>query len=77
MALTSENRIDIIQHVATLREYKDGSTLELNKVQQGQYPEKWDIRRWHPDEDGTKRPGRGVFLSDYELEELKAVLMEQ
>lgn len=76
MALTNENRIDITQHVATLREYRDGSTLELNRVQQGGYPEKYDIRRWHPDETGTKRPGRGVFLSDYELEELKAVLVD-
>lgn len=76
MAFTEENRIDIIQHVATLREYRDGSTLELNRVQQGQYPEKYDIRRWHIGEDGVKRPGRGVFLSDYELEELKAVLID-
>ena len=76
MGLTEENKIEITQRIAVLREYKDGGTLELNLVQQGQYPEKYDIRRWHIGEDGVKRPGRGVFLSDYELEELKAVLID-
>lgn len=76
MALTEGNRIRIIQHIATLREYRDGSTLELNITQQGSYPEKYDLRRWHRDEDGIKNPGRGVFLSEYELEELKAVLTD-
>ena len=77
MPLTEKTRIDIIQHIAVLREYRDGSTLELNIVQQGGYPEKWDIRRWHPDEAGKKCPGRGVMLDTREMEELKAVLMEQ
>lgn len=76
MGLTEENKIEIIQHIATLREYRDGGTLELNRVQQGKYPEKYDIRRWHIGENGEKYPGRGVFLNDSELEELKAVLVE-
>lgn len=76
MGLTEDTRIDIIQPVAVLREYRNGSTLELNVVEQGGR-ERWDIRRWHFSEDGTKCPGRGIFFSLAELETLKAVLVEQ
>ena len=74
--LTSKN-VDVIAHIAVLREYKDGSTLELNRTQQEGKPEKWDLRRWHIDElTGKKSPGRGVLLSDKEMNELKAILDE-
>ena len=68
--------IELVAHIAVLREYKDGSTLELNKTKQGSYPVKWDLRRWHIDEAGQKNPGRGILLNDRELDELKAVLNE-
>ena len=77
MALTSETKIEVIQHIGVLRTYRNGATLEVNIVKQGSYPEKWDIRRWHLDENGTKCPGRGVFLDGGEIEELKALLDEQ
>lgn len=68
--------VDIIAHIAVLNTYKDGATLELNRTQQGDHPERWDLRRWHIAEDGTKNPGRGVLMNDKELDELKAVLNE-
>lgn len=68
--------VEVVAHIAVLREYKDGSTLELNRTQQGSNPEKWDLRRWHKDEAGRKSPGRGILLNDRELDELKAVLNE-
>ena len=76
MGLSEETKIEILLHIATLREYRDGTTLELNRVQKGRYPERYDIRRWHIGEDGAKYPGHGIFLNDYELEELKAVLLD-
>ena len=66
--------VEIVAHIAVLREYKNGSTLEFNRTQQGSNPEKWDLRRWHKDENGRKVPGRGILLNDLELNELKAVL---
>ena len=68
--------VEIVAHIAVLRDYKDGSTLELNRTKQGKYPEKWDLRRWHKDETGRKFPGRGILLNDRDLDELKAVLNE-
>ena len=68
--------VEVIAHIATLREYKNGTTLELNRTQQEGKPETWDLRRWHIDEAGRKSPGRGILLNDRELDELKAVLNE-
>ena len=68
--------IEIVEHIAILRTYDNGSTLELNKTQQGSYPIKWDLRRWHNDLHGGKAPGRGVVFNDYEMKALKGVLAE-
>ncbi len=68
--------VKVLAHIAVLREYKDGSTLELNRTQQENYPEKWDLRRWHIDAKGKKKPGRGIILDDREIYELKAILEE-
>lgn len=77
MERLTNKEVEIVAHIAVLREYKDGSTLELNRTQQGTNPEKWDLRRWHIDElTGKKSPGRGILLNDRELDELKAVLNE-
>ena len=68
--------VKVLAHIAVLRKYKDGSTLELNRTQQDNHPEKWDLRRWHIDAKGKKNPGRGIILDDQEIYELKAILEE-
>ena len=70
------NNVEIIAHIAILHTYQNGSTLELNRTQQGNYPERWDLRRWHLNEDGTRSPGRGILLNDKELDELKYAINE-
>ena len=76
MERTTNCSVEIIAHIAVLYTYKDGTTLELNRTQQGTLPERWDLRRWHIGEDGKKSPGRGILLNDRELDELKAELNE-
>lgn len=67
---------EVTAHIATLSENKRGGSLELNKTRFPGKQEKWDLRRWYQDENGKKRMGKGITLSDLEFEELKAVLMD-
>jgi len=76
MERLTKNDIQVIMHIAELGQYRDGTTLELNRTQQRNYPERWDLRRWHLDENGNKVPGKGICLNDKEMEELKAILDE-
>ena len=71
-----KGEIFILQHIAELRKYKNGTTLELNYTQQGNFPAGYDIRRWHLDETGKKQPGVGISLSETEFAELQAVISE-
>lgn len=64
----------VTKHVETLSENKRGGTLELNRTQCAGYPEKWDIRRWYIDENGEKRMGKGISLTDEEMDILHTAL---
>lgn len=77
MEYIADKDLKIVAHLAILREYKNGSTFELNKTKQDGKPEKWDLRRWHIDKaSGKKLPGRGIPMDDMDMMELKAVLDE-
>ena len=77
MEYITDNGFEIVSHLAILREYKNGSTLEFNKTKHDGKPEKWDLRRWHIDETtGCRTPGRGILLDDRDMQELKAILDE-
>ena len=67
---------EVTAHIAVLSTNKRGGSLELNKTKVTGYPEKWDLRRWYKDENGERKPGKGITLSDLEFEEMKAVLMD-
>lgn len=67
---------EVTAHIAVLSTNKRGGSLELNKTKVAGYPEKWDLRRWYKDENGERKPGKGLTLSDLEFEEMKAVLMD-
>lgn len=68
--------LEVTAHIAELSKSRTGGTLELNKTRFDDKPERWDLRRWYLADDGTKCAGRGVTLSDYEFEQLKAVMMD-
>ena len=70
----TRHNIEVIQHIAVLRKYKGGGTLELNITTQDDHPEKWDLRRWWAEESGDKIPGRGITLDEAELAALRKAL---
>lgn len=66
-----EVRFDIVETIGVLSESEKGWTKELNLVSwEGRAP-KYDIRSWSPDH---RRMGKGVTLSEDELQNLRDVL---
>jgi hypothetical protein len=61
----------IVRRIATIKEWST-TTLELNIVKWGDGPEKYDLRRWDGDS-----PGRGLTLTEEDLEELFNVIGEE
>jgi|GEM_PF-6402551 hypothetical protein len=65
-----DNKADFTYHIqekiATISKKLNGETLELNKIQYGNYNAKFDLRRWSGD-----IMYKGVTLSDDELKALK------
>ena len=54
-----------------LSENAKGWTKELNKVSWNEREPKYDLREWNPDH---SRMGKGITLTDEEVETLKAIL---
>jgi hypothetical protein len=66
-------KFDIIQHIAVLSKGQKGWNKELNLISWNGYPPKYDLRDW--DSTHTKM-GKGITISDSELQELYKVLHE-
>jgi hypothetical protein len=64
-------KFNIIQHIAVLSKGQKGWNKELNLISWNGYPAKYDIRDW--DSTHTKM-GKGITISDSELQELYKVL---
>lgn len=70
---TIEERIATISFNATR-----GTALKLNRVAFGDYPAKYDLRRWGCDNDGREMiPLKGVQLSEEEYAKLKTIFTER
>lgn len=63
----------ITEQLKVISTSKSGWTLELNKVSWGGRPAKYDLRSWAPDH---QKMGKGITLTDEELEALKTALNE-
>ena len=59
------------QRIGVLSENAKGWTKELNKVSWNEREPKYDLREWNPDH---SRMGKGITLTDEEVETLKAIL---
>ena len=70
--MPTEIKFEITSHIATLSTSPKGWTKELNLVSWNDKEAKYDIREWSPDH--TKM-GKGVTLSQEEMEELKKALL--
>jgi len=71
--MADEFTFEITQHIGDLSTTKGGWTMELNLVSWGGRPAKYDIRSWSPDH---KKMGKGVTMTQEELDALKKILVE-
>ena len=67
----AELKFEITEPVGVLSENAKGWTKELNKVSWNEREPKYDLREWNPDH---SRMGKGITLTDEEVETLKAIL---
>lgn len=67
----AELKIEITERIGVLSENAKGWTKELNKVSWNEREPKYDLREWNPDH---SRMGKGITLTDEEVETLKAIL---
>ncbi len=64
-------KYDIIKTIGVLSENPKGWTKELNLISWNGRPAKYDLRDWAPEHE---KMGKGVTLSEEEVEKLKEVL---
>lgn len=64
-------KFEITERIGVLSENAKGWTKELNKVSWNEREPKYDLREWNPDH---SRMGKGITLTDEEVETLKAIL---
>ncbi len=67
----AEFKFEITQSFGVISESSKGWTKELNLVSWNEREPKYDIREWSPDH---QKMGKGVTLSDIEMEKLKQLL---
>ena len=67
----AELKFEITERIGVLSENAKGWTKELNKVSWNEREPKYDLREWNPDH---SRIGKGITLTDEEVETLKAIL---
>ena len=67
----AELKFEITERIGVLSENAKGWTEELNKVSWNEREPKYDLREWNPDH---SRMGKGITLTDEEVETLKAIL---
>lgn len=67
----AELKFEITERIGVLYENAKGWTKELNKVSWNEREPKYDLREWNPDH---SRMGKGITLTDEEVETLKAIL---
>lgn len=67
----AELKFEITERIGVLSENAKGWTKELNKVSWNEREPKYDLREWNPDH---RRMGKGITLTDEEVETLKAIL---
>lgn len=67
----AELKFEITVRIGVLSENAKGWTKELNKVSWNEREPKYDLREWNPDH---SRMGKGITLTDEEVETLKAIL---
>jgi len=74
--MVKEFNYNIEEEIAVLSENAKGYSKELNYISYNGAPKKLDIRTWSTDEDGEKRMGKGITLTNEEAAALRDALNE-
>jgi hypothetical protein len=74
--MVKEFSYNIEEEIAVLSENAKGYSKELNYISYNGAPKKLDIRTWSTDEDGEKRMGKGITLTNEEAAALRDALNE-
>ncbi|MBZ4670413.1 MAG: hypothetical protein PWQ76_840 [Clostridiales bacterium] len=69
----AELQFEIVKKLGVLSENAKGWQKELNLVSWNGREPKYDLREWSPEHD---RMGKGITLSEEEMDELKKILEE-
>lgn len=69
--MAGDIKYDIIEELGVLSENKKGWRKELNMISWNGAAPKYDIRDWAP---GREKMGKGITLSEAEVEKLKELL---
>ncbi|MCX7657556.1 MAG: PC4/YdbC family ssDNA-binding protein [Oscillospiraceae bacterium] len=69
----AELQFEIVKKLGVLSENAKGWQKELNLVSWNGREPKYDLREWSPEHD---RMGKGITLSEDEIDELKKILAE-
>lgn len=72
MAKTNDFSYEVVEHIAVISRNGE-NTLELRKISYNGAEPKLDLRRWWTDDKGVEHMGKGVTLTERELESLTAV----
>lgn len=70
----AEIKFQIVKHIGVIGEGSKGWKKELNLISWNDRAPKYDIREWSPDHD---KMGKGVTLTDQELETLARLIEEK
>ena len=69
----TEFKYEIVEHFGIISQNSSGWTKELNKISWNGGNPKYDIRDWAPEHE---KMGKGVTLTEEEIESLKKLLTE-
>ena len=69
----AEIKYEIVEHIGVLSESTRGWKKELNRISWNGAAPKYDIREWAPN---REKMGKGVTLSEDELEKIKQLLLK-
>ena len=67
----AEIKYEVVEHIGVLSESAKGWKKELNRISWNGAIPKYDIREWAP---GREKMGKGITLTDAEIEMLKQLL---
>lgn len=69
----AEIKYEVVEKIGVLSDVR-GNRKELRKIAWNGRDAKYDIRTWYDDEDGNEKMGKGITLSDKELDELYTLI---